>query len=63
VDDLLFHPQFVDEDSQAAIPAKGGVAHASCTVERDTLAMGYPHHGLPANGARIYLIVERTPGT
>jgi hypothetical protein len=63
VDDLLVHPQFVDEDPQAVVPAQGGVAHASCTIERDTLATGHPHHGLPANGARIDLIVERTPGT
>src|SRR5882724_7211142 len=61
-DDLLFHPQFVDEDSQAVVPSQGGVAYAPCTVEGDTLAVGHPHHGLPANGARIDLRVERTPG-
>jgi hypothetical protein len=53
VDDLLFHPQFVDEDPQAVVPDQEGVAHASCTIERDTLTTGHPHHGLPANGAHI----------
>jgi hypothetical protein len=53
LDDLLAHPQFVDEDPQAVVPFKGGVAHAPCTVEGDPLAMGHPHHRLPANGARI----------
>src|SRR4029453_13351252 len=49
-------------DPQAVVPAQGGVAHASGTVERDPLAMHYPHHGLPANGARIDRIVKRAPG-
>jgi hypothetical protein len=61
-DDLLVHPQLVDQDPHALIPSQGGVAHAACAVERDPLAMGHPHHGLPANGARIDLIVKGTPG-
>ena len=62
MNDLLCHPQFVDQDPQAVIPLQGGVAHAPRMVERDTLAMRHPHHGLPSNGAGVELIVERTPG-
>jgi hypothetical protein len=61
-DDLLAHPQLVDEDPQAVVLSQGGMAQTPCAVEDDTLAVGHPHHGLPADGAGIDLVVERTPG-
>jgi len=53
LDDLLVHPQFIDQHPQAVVPCKGSVAYASCTRLLDALAPGHPDYGLPANRTRI----------
>ena len=53
MDDLLVHPQFVDQEPDAVVPVKACVDNSSCMVELDTLAAGGAYHGLPANQAGV----------
>jgi hypothetical protein len=53
LDDLLLHPQFVDQEPVAVVPCKVCANDFPCTVELDALAARGAYNGLPANQAGV----------
>jgi hypothetical protein len=52
-DDLLLHPQFIDEEPEAVVPFQASGDDASSAGELDAPAARGAHHGFPTQQAGV----------
>jgi hypothetical protein len=62
LDDLLLHPQLIDQEPGALLHVKTPLRYTPCAIQLHALSEGRSYNGISPNDTGVYLIVERTPG-